>query len=148
MKIKFLLLLTIIAFCSCEKDENANPDENSNNQTSLTIKSSSPIADATIEADEDYSFEVECYVSDEDFSENATYELQVYLSGEGNSSYVDCGNKTISVDASGKRTQTINGQFLIAPGHNSPYGIEITLYKYTNGGNTPLQLASETISYN
>ncbi len=148
MKIKFLLLLTVVAFFSCEKDENVNPDENSNNQTSLTIKSLSPEADATIEADEDYSFELECYISNEDFSENATYELQVYLSGEGNSSYVDCGNKTIIVDASGKTTQTINGQFLIAPGHNSPYEAEITLYKYENGSGTPFHLTSKTINYN
>jgi len=148
MKIRFLLLLTVVAFFSCEKDENVNPNENSNNQTSLTIKSFPPEADAAIEASENYSFELDCYISDEDFSENATYELQVYLSGEGNSSYVDCGKKTISVDASGKTTQTINGQFLIAPDHNSPYEVEITLYKYPSGGNTPFQLAAETISYN
>jgi len=148
MKIKFILLFIVVALLSCEKDENVNPDENNKNQTSLTIKSMSPEADAIIEADEDYNFELECFTSDEDFSEDATYELQVYLSGEGNSSYVDCGNKIISVSANEKTTQTISGQFFIAPGHTSPYAIEITLYKYENGSGTPFSLASTTITYN
>lgn len=147
MNIRIILFLTLIAFFSCEKDENVNPDENSNNETSLTIISMSPEADAVIEASENYSFELDCYVSDEDFSENATYELQVYLSGEGNSSYVDCGSKTISVAASGTTTQTINGQFLITSGHNSPYEVEITLYRYENGSGTPFALTSALINY-
>lgn len=147
MKLKYFLFLAIILFISCEKDKETNSNSENPTETTLTVESAIPVADAVISINDDYSFEMECLIAETDYDASATYELQVYLSGESNSSYVDCGNKTITVTANEKTSQSINGQLLIAPGHNSPYTIEVNLYKYENGSGTPFSLASATISY-
>ena len=148
MKFKLFFFAICIALVSCEKDDDTNPNDSNKKETTLTIKAATPVDGATIVADDAFTFELECLVCEADYDTNAKYELAVYLSGDGNSSYVDCGNKTITVSANEASVQTINGQLLIAPGHNSPYTIEINLYMYKNGTGTPFQLTSATIDYN
>lgn len=147
MKTKILFFAICVALVSCEKDDDTNPNDDNNKETVLSIKTASPTDGATIAANDGFSYELKCLVCEADYDANATYELAVYLSGDGNSSYVDCGSKTITVTADETSTQTINGQLLIAPGHNSPYTVEINLYKYENATGTPFQLTSVTISY-
>jgi hypothetical protein len=114
----------------------------------LTIDSLVPAAEATISDGDNYSFDVIYFISDADFDTSSTYELQVYLSGDGNSTYIDCGYSQIQIAASGEGSKTITGQLLFAPGHVAPWTVYVDLYRNPAQSGIPFESDSETITYN